>query len=587
MLDSGADVSLVPRRFGRSGYPLTKPDVMLQDAQGAQVNVSGMRRIELALLGAESEVQCNIGESFVVAGVANILVSLGRLMKMGWTVQQSEIPGEAGKLVTPDGSVDVPVYFRRNSLVVRANVMSVQELSKAVVRSVQVDVGFSTISMEPKRGRWNFLDNGTPCMFSSGNAFLLPPGDGRTNMWKYRTTAVRREGGWCAIEIGADLSSMVNREERLPGGYEGDMLTFVHRRERSEEEFLEEAMMRKSNEGIVFGFESGVPEELRQKREDDFVFPAAGGHGTKSESVVVDGKEVSENSSIRELKRSCEFYGLSKSGTKQILYERICNYLSRRVEDDSSELAAKMRQQMVTPEVRQRLDVRQPTDREIRDHAATHLPFQDWCSVCVRTKSREDYMGRIPKQEKEDTGKPHIQMDFMYMGQHCVSLVMMDSWARMGKVVPVSSKSASKRLAEEAVRFSLFLNYLEEEVVFVMDQEPATVSLLNLVVATRQRLGRKCSQVLGKAYDKSRTARVERFIQTVRNQALALVAALEENMQGTIPGEHAIRAWALCHAAWLLNRYHVHSALMATPYETLMGKMYPGVIAQFGEYSKR
>ena len=73
-----------------------------------------------------------------MAGVTNIWVSLGRLMKMGWTVQQSEIPGEAGKLVTPDGSVDVPVYFRRNSLVVRANVMSVQELSKAVVRSVQV-----------------------------------------------------------------------------------------------------------------------------------------------------------------------------------------------------------------------------------------------------------------------------------------------------------------------------------------------------------------------------------------------------------------------------------------------------------------
>ena len=208
VLDSGADVSLVPWR-----YPLAKLDVMLQDAQGAQVNVSGMRRIELALLGAESEVQCNIGESFVVAGVTNILVSLGRLMKMGWTAQQSEIPGEAGKLVTPDGSVDIPVYFRRK--VVRANVMSVQELSKAVVRSVQVDVGFSTISMEPKRGRWNFLDNGTPCMFSSGNAFLLPPGDGRTNMWKYRTTAVRREGGWCAIEIGADLSSMVNREERV------------------------------------------------------------------------------------------------------------------------------------------------------------------------------------------------------------------------------------------------------------------------------------------------------------------------------------------------------------------------------------
>ena len=72
-------------------------------------------------------------------------------------------------------------------------------------------------------------------------------------------------------------------------------------------------MMRKSSDGIVFSFES-VPEELRQKQDDDFVVSAAGGHGTKPESVVVDGKEVSENSSIRELRRSCEFYGLSKSG---------------------------------------------------------------------------------------------------------------------------------------------------------------------------------------------------------------------------------------------------------------------------------
>ena len=43
-------------------------------------------------------------------------------------------------------------------------------------------------------------------------------------------------------------------------------------------------------------------------------------------------------------------------------------------------------------------------------------------------------------------------------------------------------------------------------------------------------------------------------------------------------------AWGLCHASWLLNRYHRHAAIGSTPYESVVGRPYLGKIAPFGEY---
>ena len=51
-----------------------------------------------------------------------------------------------------------------------------------------------------------------------------------------------------------------------------------------------------------------------------------------------------------------------------------------------------------------------------------------------------------------------------------------------------------------------------------------------------------------------------------------------------IPEGHAMWAWGLCHASWLLNRYHRHAAIGSTPYESVVGRPYLGKIAPFGEY---
>ena len=89
-----------------------------------------------------------------------------------------------------------------------------------------------------------------------------------------------------------------------------------------------------------------------------------------------------------------------------------------------------------------------------------------------------------------------------------------------------------------------------------------------------------------KAYDKGRTAIAERTIQTVRNQAKTLISHLEENAKTKFADGHPIHLWSYVHATWLLNRYHVHSALGMTPYQCVYGRPYLGRICEFGSFGR-
>ena len=67
----------------------------------------------------------------------------------------------------------------------------------------------------------------------------------------------------------------------------------------------------------------------------------------------------------------------------------------------------------------------------------------------------------------------------------------------MGKIIPAASKSATRNLAEEIVKFSMELQYLEHDVEFVMDGGPSTIALLGMVISIRQRMGFKATKRRG------------------------------------------------------------------------------------------
>ena len=350
--------------------------------------------------------------------------------------------------------------------------------------------------------------------------------------------------------------------------------------------FLEECLaMLESDVGAFPIAEPGVPAELIGNRDERILPYVAGGHDDLPDSIVVNSEEISAESGVKQLRRICEWLGLSKAGAKWAMYSRICKYMqSQGAEQDVQDVAHRMQKDLGKSSAHVRPQAEKPSDEEVKEHAATHLPFKAWCDICVQAKSRDDYMQKSGDYSRADDGNPCIQMDFMYIGQNCVSLLALDTWSRLCKAIPVATKAATRQLAEAVVRFSLELNYINEEVVFAMDGEKSTVNLLDMVVDLRRKLGHKAVKCQGKAYDKGRTAKVERHIQTIRNQALALTLAVEENIGSKLSLEHGIRAWALHHAGWLLNRYHSGNALGMCPYEVVYGRPYTGKIVPFGEY---
>ena len=58
---------------------------------------------------------------------------------------------------------------------------------------------------------------------------------------------------------------------------------------------------------------------------------------------------------------------------------------------------------------------------------------------------------------------------------------------------------------------------------------------------------------------------------------------LEDKRKVKFRAEHPLRAWAVIHGAWLLNRYHTSSSTGTTAFMSLRGRPYKGRIYAFGE----
>ena len=203
-----------------------------------------------------------------------------------------------------------------------------------------------------------------------------------------------------------------------------------------------------------------------------------------------------------------------------------------------------------------------------------HIPFAHWCESCVEAKSKQDHEKKNPEAGKDSVGVPYpiVQLDFMFLqGKDTPALVAICSWTRMSVVIPVSGKQTERRTVEKVLKWAHSIGHLDE-VGFVGDSEEAMVSLVAAIVETRRKMNRKTHDQNNKPYQKGRTARVERFIQTVKNQTVCLVRAAEKKLGIEIPEGHAMWAWGLCHASWLLNRYHRHAAIGSTPYESVVGR---------------
>lgn len=285
-------------------------------------------------------------------------------------------------------------------------------------------------------------------------------------------------------------------------------------------------------------------------------------------------------SSIDKLRNAAKYLKVSSSGSKQKIYTRIREAHLTALKMQSLE-GARQEYEALDPKPRFENAPKQPSAMERKLHEVTHLPFRPWCAFCVQAKSRGHYKHKSTPEELAERTHPTVQVDLFAMPNCMGVLLMVDVWTKYISVEPLRNKNAGV-IGAILARFLSNLSYFDV-VEISYDNEPVLSAGVKMTQVIRANQGLPTVLQPGKMYSKARTRLAERSIQIVRAEGKCLVAFLEDKMQMKIPDDHVLRAWAMVHGSWLLNRYHLTSSNGVTAYMAVRGRPYKGRVCAFGE----
>ena len=614
ILDSGSDVSLLPLSYGQCGENNVNPEeVQLRDCQGEHLHVEGYRTVSLVVqdeCGEEAELE----HSFLIANVKSCILSLGQLYRNGWSVRQHE---HGPVLESPDRELRVPVVYQRNSLAISATVCRVEMMDEgflsphAHVRAVvEIEERFRPSS--PRNNQWLVAD-GNPFMRSIGKYFVDPRPTWAGN-FGYRTTLIQRRSlaaedhGWHVVEVGRKYLEMTEPFGMIPDlesyaqGEEVVILTILSEKEEClahfgglldaggynmEEPYEPESPLREEPgnfeiEGMVVEPELDEGRDgIRGREIPEFQEIAPALREEEIANVIkVNDVNVTPTSSIAVLRAAGRFLGVSTSGSKAKIFNRIrAAHVSalrlRALEVARGEFEA------MQPHPRFQDVPAQPTIQERKLHDVTHLPFKKWCAVCVQAKSRANHQKASAPEELAQRSYPTVQCDFYTVSGNLNVLIMVDCWTKFVAVEPLRNKLQSV-VGAAVAKFLGELGYYDK-VELAYDNEPVLAAGMRVAQTIRAAQGLETILQPGQMYGKARTSLAERSIQTVRAQGKCLMLHLEEKMRVKFAPEHPLRGWSVIHGAWLLNRFHIASSIGTTAFMSLRGRPYKGRVCAFGE----
>ena len=225
ILDSGSDVSLLPKKFYREDRDLGNQH-RLQDCQGRRLNVAGTRETEIEVMDANGEM-VTLRHRFLVGEVTSCLLSLGQLLKSGWTLNHDEHQKNKLLLCSPDREAAIPVGYRGMSLAIEGTVRKIEkentvaedddepQIRLHVRKMVQSKEGHG-IETEPNN-LWRHCDAEMVFIKSLSNKFY----DTKTTWgerFTFRSTFIRELNElpgparrWQMVEFCEDISKKENR----------------------------------------------------------------------------------------------------------------------------------------------------------------------------------------------------------------------------------------------------------------------------------------------------------------------------------------------------------------------------------------
>ena len=447
VVDSGADISVAPLRFSQLGAPASPTNVLMQDAQGRRIREHGSRVLDLDVTTLDND-KVTIREKFAIANIEAVIVSMGRLLRMGWCLGSSN-----GSPHIEQGGHRIPVRLRRNTLTVLAMVSAIATVvpgdATHAVRTLNTfdDVGPLPSDLEQLAGTpgWHILRSGLPVLVANGVEELdLEKLIWSEEDWPYLAVFVRadpadrkpREGDtWIqaltltTAAYGDTPRVLSEIDPDFTGRRDVVILFHVEELPRNiltdpKDIFQEDESaygMPFVPEGEIVEPEGGVGDLNARPGEaepDEVMGQGEPMAEEEPQGEELEGIRLHVETPLRVLKGLCDQLGLSHSGGKNKVLKRLKEHhevLSRQM---SAEIARKMFLDSERPPDMPKIPIL-PRTRQQELHNITHHPFQSWCEACVLGRSKQSPRKASEKDEGQDVKEhkrptPTIQIDYAY-----------------------------------------------------------------------------------------------------------------------------------------------------------------------------
>ena len=243
------------------------------------------------------------------------------------------------------------------------------------------------------------------------------------------------------------------------------------------------------------------------------------------DKILVNGVELSAESTLAALRVALTFYNLSTSGNKSKCFRRLVNQL----ELEGVYAAARQQElELHRPANAPRL-AELPSEQEQMSHRLTHLPYQPWCESCVAFRARMDRRQRDDSARR--SGTPTISFGLAFTkavpqgedpqcSRTLMALIMVCSQTGYIGCCPIKQKNSFTMMTRELIAFTSLLGH--SEVVYVCDDEPTMRQLLRMVVNTRLKMGLATRTANPPAYSHGNSL-CENTVERVRSLAGSLM----------------------------------------------------------------
>lgn len=227
-------------------------------------------------------------------------------------------------------------------------------------------------------------------------------------------------------------------------------------------------------------------------------------------------------------------------------------------------------------------DPRMPSHAEVVEHELTHIPYRNWCPICVRCKGKDLDHRKAVGEEREIS---EYAFDYCFPGDEfgykLVVLAGREKITGMYFSVAVPTKGSIGRFAVDKV-----LDYMAElgdktgRVIVKTDQEPAIKTFMKDLIEARE----EGITIVEESPVKSSgsNGRAERAVQTLEGQIRILLLSLESRLGCQVDAKEPIVTYMPEYAAYLLNRLEVGKD-GKTAYERCKGKRATVLGLEFGE----